>query len=304
MLYLDPKSVKSKVARKKHLDRLIDLIYKRIDNIDCLFVKSFFDFYVNDHLDVLLSGEITEIYKLSEQLNHHLCLKPNLLKFVNYVFKYDWFIDKVQSRYCGYDLAKNLDVSTCTYCNRNFTNTVVSRKGLKLTRPQFDHYFDKSTHPFLALSFYNLIPCCSICNTSIKHGQEFNLNSHAHPYLDKIAEEFSFSYEYSLDPYHRNGLKIKTNVYKDRFVKKYLEDLKIEDVYNPHTDILFDLIKIKQSYSDKYLSILEKEVLKGLKVSKSELYRLAFGVSIEESDFGKRPFSKFKKDILKELNII
>ena len=173
-----------------------------------------------------------------------------------------------------------------------------------MTRPQFDHYFDKSTHPFLALSFYNLIPCCSICNTSIKHGQEFNLNSHAHPYLDKIAEEFSFSYEYSLDPYHRNGLKIKTNVYKDRFVKKYLEDLKIEDVYNPHTDILFDLIKIKQSYSDKYLSILEKEVLKGLKVSKSELYRLAFGVSIEESDFGKRPFSKFKKDILKELNII
>ena len=106
------------------------------------------------------------------------------------------------------------------------------------------------------------------------------------------------------DPYHKHGLKVKIDIFQDWYVKNLLEDLKIKEVYNSHTDILFDLLKIRQAYSDRYLSILEKEILKGLTVSASEIYRLAFGVFYEEPNFDKRPFSKFKKDILKELNII
>lgn len=31
---------------------------------------------------------------------------------------------------------------------------------------QFNHFYDKGTYPYLALSFYNLIPSCSTCNSS------------------------------------------------------------------------------------------------------------------------------------------
>ena len=73
---------------------------------------------------------------------------------------------------------------------------------------------------------------------------------------------------------------------------------KIVESYNAHTDEIIDLIKIKQIYSDKYLKILATQTFSGLKISQEELYRLAFGVYFENSDFSKRPVSKLKKDIL------
>jgi hypothetical protein len=37
---------------------------------------------------------------------------------------------------------------------------------------------------------------------------------------------------------------------------------------------------------------------------RSDVYRLAFGVQLDEAKFDRRPLSKMKKDILKELGII
>ena len=39
-------------------------------------------------------------------------------------------------------------------------------------------------------------------------------------------------------------------------------------------------------------------------LSKEETYRLLFGTELDAKDFHKRPMSKFKHDILKELGII
>ena len=36
-------------------------------------------------------------------------------------------------------------------------------------------------------------------------------------------------------------------------------------------------------------------------MSKEEAYRIIFGVEINEENYHKRPFSKFKKDIIEEL---
>ena len=43
-------------------------------------------------------------------------------------------------------------------------------------RPQFDHWFPKKKYPLLAISFYNLIPCCTYCNSSVKGDIEFANN--------------------------------------------------------------------------------------------------------------------------------
>ncbi len=44
-----------------------------------------------------------------------------------------------------------------------------------------------------------------------------------------------------------------------------------------------------------------KDTFKNLKISKEEIYRMVFGIEIEEENYHRRPFSKFKKDIIDEL---
>lgn len=70
--------------------------------------------------------------------------------------QYEIFIKKY-----GIWLADSLQVTVCPYCNRHYTFTVDSTWKI---RPQFDHFYPKSAYPYLALSFYNLIPCCPVCN--------------------------------------------------------------------------------------------------------------------------------------------
>lgn len=204
--------------------------------------------------------------------------------------------------YDAYKLAEDLDVRTCTYCNRNYTNTVISSNGKKITRPQFDHYFDKNQNPLLAVSFYNLIPSCSICNSSIKGTHKMTLTDYTHPYLDNALRDIRFTYKYTRKS--KNGLQVKVVTPDPSKVKNTVDTFAIEEVYDSHTSELLDLLRTKQYFSDRYLSILKSNLLKDVIVSKEDLYRIVFGTEYDETNFISRPFSKFKSDILKELGII
>ena len=221
------------------------------------------------------------------------------------VFSYST-LGKKNKSYNLYSLAINLNQSTCTYCNRMYTNTIISENvdgsELKISRPQFDHWFPNTRFPLLAVSFFNLIPSCTVCNSSLKSDKLFQIGTHYHPYVDRIMpKEFKFSYGYTNKTL--NGLKITLDTTKNS-IDKVLKIFRIEEVYNAHTEEVKDLLKIKQLYNDRYLSILANDTYDGLKISKEELYRLAFGTYYDDIDFKKRPFSKLKKDILEELEII
>ena len=85
-------------------------------------------------------------------------------------------------------------------------------------------------------------------------------------------------------------------------IESTFDIFKIKEIYNGHMAEVSELLRIRDLMSDKYLEILRKTY--DLKISDDELYRLAFGTYRKESEFHKRPFSKLKKDILKELGII
>ena len=179
-----------------------------------------------------------------------------------------------------------------------YTKTVINPN--KLTRPEFDHWFPKSKYPLLALSFYNLIPSCHICNSSLKGASNLNLNDYFHPYIDDekiINAEIKFSYyNKSLDTY---GFEMKTSSSKG---KNTIDAFKIKEIYETHEEEIADLRKIRDIYSESYLRNLSS-LYKGI-MSPEEVYRLAFGVYLEEAKFEKRPLSKMKKDILIELGIL
>lgn len=201
----------------------------------------------------------------------------------------------------NYQLAEWLDQHTCTFCNRQYIFTARKKAGKKGMTCQFDHWFDKAKHPLLALSFYNLIPCCSVCNSSVKSTAPFDTKSHLHPYIDKnISNSFSFSYTLNAQSEYEISFADEENLSKK--ARKTLEDLGTRLVYSKHSHTeLKDLIDLRKKYSDNYLEILLEKTFGELHMSDQERYRLVFGIEIDEKDYHKRPMSKFKKDIITEL---
>ncbi len=309
MLFINPNNAKLVGARKTFQNEMQNFVFKRIDEIskikgvNTLMISHFFQNNILDKIDNILIGDPHTLILINDEIKPFISLSPEIEKGIKYVFNYALFIKKSKKRYDAYNLADALDIRACPYCNRNYTNTVITKKkGKKIIRPQFDHYFDKVTSPLLAISFYNLIPSCSLCNSTIKGTFKMDIEKYLHPYIDNSIHDIRFTYKFK--PKSLTGYKVVLDCPKGSKSRRSMKAFKIEKIYNSHLTELQELLKTKEYFSDRYLTILEKNLLKNVVTSKKELYRVVFGVEYDSEDFINRPFSKFKNDILKELGII
>jgi hypothetical protein len=222
---------------------------------------------------------------------------------INSIFSYSDFSGAATNTYGAYMLATDLNRRTCTYCNRTYTNVLSTHTGKKVMRPQFDHWYPQSLFPVLAISFYNLIPSCYICNSTAKKDVVLSTATHIHPYIDvNQSEEFKFNFAYrtSLDQYR---IFITPANPDNRKAFETLKKLNVDEMYNSHHEELRDLIKIKQAYSEEYISKMQIFFPKS-GLNPNEIYRLIFGTELDTETLHKRPLSKFKRDILQRLGII
>jgi len=220
------------------------------------------------------------------------------------IFDYNFF-NKLQPSddYSPYQLTDNLKVRSCIFCNRTYTITRTSKSKGKLMRPQLDHWYPKSKFPLLAISFYNLIPCCTYCNSSVKGDNELNLNEHIHPYiLETIPDDFSFSYyhEKSINDY---VIYLKKSKGASGKSLRTLRHLKIDQMYNGHIIELEDMINLKKAYSKEYIKNMAAFFPES-GLSERETLRMLFGIESQAENYHLMPMSKFKNDILCELGII
>ena len=87
---------------------------------------------------------------------------------INKIFDYDKFTKGDSKIGWGrHELLVMLGIEACPYCNRNYI-TYYEEENKKKTTADLDHYYPKSKYPFLALSLYNFIPSCKICNSLFK----------------------------------------------------------------------------------------------------------------------------------------
>lgn len=196
-----------------------------------------------------------------------------------------------------------MEVNTCVYCNRQYTMTVVdSGTGEQLVRPEFDHWFPQTDYPDLAISYYNLIPSCYLCNSLLKHDAPMSLDKHVHPYIDRKTG-FSFTYV-PISSGHAVDVKIDSHQPKtyQRKVAETLRLLKIKQIYGMHSDFeLKDLLDLAQANPPDYIDVLVNDVAKDLGMNEEDAYRILFGTEQREEDFLKRPMSKFKSDVIKKI---
>lgn len=191
---------------------------------------------------------------------------------------------------------KQTEQNVCPYCNRNFIENLKVAKNKKVKKNvgtfELDHFYSKDEFPMLAVSFYNLIPVCGACNR-IKSNTAFKVN----PYLRKKIDDILFDYNILGSNYmeDENDLEIKISSSS----KDALEDaqnLYLEEIYNCHKDIVQEIIKKMQYYGSEYIKCILEETGSLFK-NEGELYRLLYGGYAEPDEFGKRPLSKFIKDI-------
>jgi hypothetical protein len=216
---------------------------------------------------------------------------------------YTKFSNKNAKPYNAYDLAQKLNVNVCPYCNRNYTFTTTNSG--KNTRPDFDHFYSKEKHPILALSFYNLIPSCILCNSRLKGKKEFSLGTHMHPYHDSFNEHVKFTYEIknSTFLFSEDGFELKLET-SDKRANENIKDFALDVLYERHKDIVLELIQKREIYPDSYIDELLKNYEGIVFSSRDDLMRLITCGYVKDEDINKRPLSKLIKDISEELEFV
>lgn len=272
--------------------------------------------YLKDNLKNIIEAEPKKLLEIIGTIHTKFPeiqnKKSNIYKIIYCIFVdrgYEAKISTTTDTSIAYKLVKNLGIKTCPYCNRNYISFVNKKRK---TRPQLDHFYPKAIYPFLACSFYNLIPSCSACNhmksddDSYKDEKDGNL---VHPYnvkdgdftfsytlndlkiteiFDTNKKDINFEYEESI------GISLNTKYSQNN------EYFQLETIYQNHKDIVIELILKEINYPKSYID----ELIKNGFGTEEEIYRFIFSNYLKVDDLHKRPLSKLTRDIVEELGIL
>ncbi|MCY9178439.1 hypothetical protein [Bacillus inaquosorum] len=199
-------------------------------------------------------------------------------------------------RYNAVILVQNLGIKVCPYCNRNYINNVPVGKSTKRTS-QLDHFFNKADYPYLAMSFYNLVPVCPACNL-LKLKNDIS----ASPYDTNIDWDKAVQFDFGITS--ADFLKHEKDVYVKICVSDELKEnfnvLKLREQYSIHNDLLHEMLIKGIMYSPKRLNEIMKNY-SGLFHSREELMGIIYGNYLEVENLEKRPLSKLTRDIVNRL---
>ena len=292
----------------------IDQRYKR-------YLKSgtFREIFMNYKLkDIILANEL-ELNSIIADIDSKFSRltkrkKTNLISKIESLFKYS---NKFQSSVLTPFFTENFNFRTCFYCNKDFITNFRKTRTKLVSTFQLDHFFDKDTYPYLALSFYNLIPSCPTCNSSKVKGSKntytedsnmgtFENESCIIPNSNNFNFENRVKFKIFLDVSCKNlQIKDKEDIdiqLKERFsndYEKYIEIFKLNERYKTHKDIVLEMITKAEHYPESRLKELQN--LTGIPFQ--QIKKDIFNLIDENEDLSQKPFSKLIKDISEELKI-
>jgi len=276
--------------------------------------------YLKKNIKPIVNADVQQLKKFIEEIDREYPAltknygtndtKPNLYKAVKYIFVDRGYESKISSANDGkiaYRLVKEIGLASCPYCNRNYISVLTKEEdGDSKTRPQLDHFYPKAIYPFLACSFYNLIPSCSACNL-MKSDKDSYRENVISPY-ELEMDSFKFSYTLNNTDILNIGIqesskydyKDSINIVFDKEESSNTKFFELEKLYNQeHRDVVIELLVKKAYYPQSYIEELSK-----FGFSQDEIYRYLFSNYNQDEDLHKRPLSKLVRDISEELGLI
>lgn len=222
-------------------------------------------------------------------------------ELLDQIFRYDTY----SKRKIAIVILRKMNITVCPYCNRQYVFTVQSGK----VRAQLDHYYPKSRYPYLALSLYNMIPCCSICNRT-----KSSLDTYASPILYPYDEEYGYTAKFTLRLQEESNYVQVMQGLSDAFeiqldttesqqqqsIKNQMNKLHLDELYNNHTDYVRDIIRSKYVNTPERVNELYKS-FPLLFHSTDEVKSLLYMTQLHKEFWGKHPLSKLTHDIDQQL---
>lgn len=231
------------------------------------------------------------------------------------LFFYDKFPNHT-GEWNRHKLLSLMEIEVCPYCQRNYISSFEENDD-KRTTADLDHFYPKSLYPFLALSLYNFIPSCQICNSRFK-GTKDTYNS---VYLyeesfDDLGAKFKTSKEiiYEIlgekDANFFVEIDYKNLKNKDREkVEKSIKHLGLDKVYKKsHNQYIKDLLDNIEKYPKNYLESCVEIFDEYYKDKNKKEKIIKYFIDIVKEPCRKRiengePLAKLTKDILDEFKI-
>jgi len=283
-----------------YLYSLIELYKTKKDIISknkVVFLSTFFDIYYKE-IELIFLCKPLDFPSLISKVNK--LLKKNNLKPSNVradfesIFKYEnwrqsnrsiWFFDQ-------------LNLSVCPYCNYDEIFKTNNSKKLFF---DYDHYYKKSEFPYLALSFYNLVPSCHKCNSNAKSISNFSTKTHLHPYLNNYHHLGKFELSYKPirfdDPFDIL-ITSTSKLYKRRF-DRINKDLELVDRYNSGKgkEKVIAVKKKQNAYSETQIEEYIKNSLYADINSRQDAINFMSDFPIEEQEIANKLYGKLQYDM-------
>jgi len=224
---------------------------------------------------------------------------PDHIKYLVNMYKNKFSLksESIGDEYNALKMTKELGLRVCPLCNRNHIGNVYrTKRGWKRTC-QLDHFHNKSQYPYLAMSFFNLIPSCPSCNHT-KSTDDLD----ASPYdeskkFDELIR-FSFNIKSSTAIYDEKDVTVTLTHHQS--VCKNVDILGLSHLYTTHNDAVFEIIQSHRIYTE----LLKDDMLNSfpnLFQNKEDIKTKLFGSYINQHNLKNQVLSKLKKDIIEEL---
>ncbi len=222
----------------------------------------------------------------------------------------------------------DFDIHTCHYCDMVYINyfkydIILNNRKHNLIRTQFDldHVLDKGSCPLVALSLYNLVPSCPICNgPHIKGMRRMDVNLSQRKKLSPTSELYDFDNkvkiwirpktarnfnEVSLK--HLDDYEVEFDTLLDEDYDKEIDFFYLRERYNYHKCEALRLAELKVKYTSSKIIEMSKIICNTGKGEQNERTPIAniiieqirrdiFG--LEYSEEYHRTLNKLRKDIL------
>ncbi|CAM1346383.1 HNH endonuclease [Tenacibaculum crassostreae] len=190
----------------------------------------------------------------------------------------------------------NIENTTCPYCNENSIKVIdISEEEdegkINKAYLDLDHFYPKSQHPYFALSYYNLIPCCNTCNSREKGDKDFCIETHQQPFYESFNDNYKFeiSSRTVIDGVTDSLKLIKNEWYRDDFSDR---DLKLNQRYQIHLAKANTFIK-------HYLNYYKSKPPRALDWKEAVLK----DVPIEVHEILSKELGKMYKDVYEQIKI-
>mgnify|MGYP003290281750 CR=1 FL=1 len=225
-------------------------------------------------------------------------LSKKAWKILNSIFNYDAYESEIANYFIA--RANELRLHSCFYCETAYIN-VYTVVGKHKKHFDLDHVLPKSKCPLVALSLFNFVPSCQICNSRIKGQKTIGGNLYERGILSptNLLYDFESHVKFRLRPLKKpvHNFSANPNLFKvivkaDYPYNKETAFFQLEERYEYHKIEALRLKDLKQQYPKTTISKIAKLLRRPTTSVEEDIFHKSFLTSND------RCFRKFTLDML------